>query len=188
MAAPIKKKSFSALLSIIIGIIVLTTAAAVYFLVIKPSANQDLVKLSSQQKVLVERFGYPTTFILVFGEMAAAGEYKPVRFEAWNYDELGRRFYFVDGEFQKDADIDFVENSQFPSLRPSQFSKKITWEKAKEIIGTPPLAQADIQPEIMENTRIYDYWGQVKVAVKEDKVVYIQTYPVVTGEQENEQE
>ena len=187
MPALIKKKSFSSLLLTIIGVIVLTAVAAIYLFVLKPSKTKDAVKLSSQQQELVDRFGYPTTFLLTFGEMAVKGEYKPVRFEAWNYDELGRRFYFVDGEFQKDVDIDFVENAQYPKLRPSQFAKDVTWEKVKEIIGTSPLAQADVQPEIMENTRVYDFWGQVKVAVEEDKLVYIQTYPVVTNE-ENEQE
>jgi len=184
MPAPTKKKNL--LILLLITLIVLAAGVVVYFLVIKPSKSQDQVKLSSQQQELVERFGYPTTFILTFGEMAVTGQYQPVRFEAWNYDQLGRRFYFVDGEFQKDIDIDFIDNGQYPKLRPSQFPQDISWEKIKEIIGTSPLAQADIQPEIMEKTTIYDFWGQVKVASRENKVLYIQTFPVVDNEQENE--
>ena len=114
--------------------------------------------------------------------MAVAGEYKPVRFEVWNYDKLGRRFYFADGQFQKDADIEFLENARYPSLRPSQFLQNASWEKVKKIIGTSPRAQAEIRPEIMEDTTVYDFWGQVKVAVKDDKLVYIQTYPVIVNE------
>ena len=144
--------------------------------------NDKEVRLSKQQRELVEQFGYPNTFILAFGEMAVAGEYKPVRFEVWNYDRLGRRFYFVDGQFQKDADIEFLENAHYPDLRPSQFSQNTSWEKVKKIIGTPPRAQAEIRPEIMEDTIVYDFWGQVKVAVKDDKLVYIQTYPVIVNE------
>lgn len=172
------KKKIPVLL-FIVGVVVLLLGMAAYFLLIKPTLNQDAVKLSSQQKQLVEDFGYPTTFILTIGEMTVEGEYKQVRFEAWNYDQLGRRFYFVDGEFQKDIDIDFIENGQYPNLRPSQFSQNTTWDKTQEIIGTSPQAQADIQPEIMEKTSVYDFWGQVKVATEDDKLVYIQTYPVI---------
>lgn len=181
MSVHIKQNRFPRLFFLGIGLAILLLVGGYFYF--KNKGGQDPVKLSSQQQELVERFGYPTTFILAFGEMAVGKKYQPVRFEAWNYDELGRRFYFVDGEFQKDVDIDFVENGQYPKLRPSQFPKDITWKKTKEIIGTSPLAQADVQPEIMENTTIYDFWGQVKVVVENDKVVSIQTYPVIENEE-----
>jgi len=186
MAARARQNGFSPIVVLIIGVVLAAVAIAVYFLLIKPSQTGDAVKLSSQQQELVDRFGYPSTFILTFGELAVEGEYKPVRFEAWNYDELGRRFYFVDGQFEKDADIDFVENGHYPQLQPSQFKRGVTWEKVQEIIGTSPQAAADIQPQIMDNTSVYDFWGQVKVAVKDDEVIYIQTYPVV-GETDEEE-
>lgn len=179
MSVRIKQKSLSHIVLLIVAVV--AVAAAVYFFLIRPSQTGEAVKLSSQQQELVDRFGYPNTFILTFGEMAVADEYKPVRFEAWNYDELGRRFYFVDGQFQRDVDIDFVENGQYPSLRPSQFPQNTSWKKVQEIIGTSPQTQAEIQPRLMEDTSVYDFWGQVKVAVNEDKVVYIQTYPVFSG-------
>ena len=188
MPVHIASKNFSPRRLLIIGAVLLLVSLAVYFL-FKNLISRDAVGLSSQQQELVEQFGYPNTFTLIFGEMTVEGEYQPVRFETWNYNDIGRRFYFIDGQFVKDVDIPFIEKARYPNLRPTWFGKDMTFDQIKKVIGTEPLVSAELIPEIMENGKIYDFWGQVRVGEVDGKIVYLRTYPVVveeTGENEGE--
>jgi len=154
------------------------------FLYFNQKRIKPKVALSSQQKELVDQFGYPTTFTLVFGEMTIEGKYQPARLEIWNYDEIGRRFYFVDGQFAKDEDIPFREKALYPDLRPTWFDQETTFEQVKKIIGLEPRASAEFIPEIIKNGKVYDFYGQVKVAVVDGKIIYLETYPVLTEKTE----
>lgn len=164
------KKKFPILLIVIVGILFVIVIIFLFNL---------QGGLSKQQKQLVERFGYPNTFMLTFGEMAKGNKYQTVRFEAWNYHELGRRFYFVDGEFQKDVDIDIIKDANYPKLTPEMFRKNASYGSFLVTMETSPVSKADIIPEIMEDTTVYNYNGQVKVAVSKNKVIYIETFPVL---------
>ena len=53
----------------------------------------------------------------------------------------------------------------------------MTLAQAKRILGEPS-AEGQLIPELMENTIIYDFHDQVKLAVKNEKVIYVQTLPV----------
>lgn len=152
------------------------------FFYFKARRVETRVELSPQQQELVEQFGFPNTFSLVFGEMMIKGGYQPVRFETWNYNDIGRRFYFIDGQFVKDADIPFAEKARYPNLRPTWFGKDMTFDQIKKVIGTEPLVSAELIPEIIENGRIYDFFGQVRVGEVDGKMVYLRTYPVVAEE------
>jgi len=150
------------------------------FIFFKKNKIKPRVKLSPQQQKLVKQFGYPSTFTLIFGEMMIEAEYQPARLEIWNYDQLGRRFYFVDGQFVKDADLSFVEEARYPDLKPTWFDRGMTLDQVKEIIGAEPSVEAELIPKIIEKGKIYDFYGQVKVGEIDGKIVYLQTYPVTT--------
>jgi len=128
------------------------------------------VQVSEDQTDLINRFGYPDTFVLMMG--------KDTRVEIWTYYTMQRSFIFLDGEFAND---DFVaglpKTFRFPQFRPTQFTQDMTLAQAKRILGEPS-AEGQLIPELMKNTTIYDFHDQVKLAVKNEKVIYVQTLPV----------
>ena len=68
------------------------------------------VQVSEDQTDLINRFGYPDTFVLMMG--------KDTRVEIWTYYTMRRSFIFLDGEFAND---DFVaglpKTFRFPQFR-----------------------------------------------------------------------
>jgi len=179
MPARIKKSNLLKFV-FIIGLVFLIGVVGLFFW--RQSQVLEAVSLSEQQQKLVDQFGYPNHFILVFGQMVIDNEYQDVRYEAWSYDQLGRRFNFVDGDFADDTDISFELEAQYPDLKPSYFAQNMTFEEVKNVIGSEPSISADVLPEIAEDMQIYDFHGQVKVGIAEDKVVYIETFPVLDVE------
>lgn len=135
-------------------------------------------RLSSQQQQLVERLGYPTSYTITFGEATIEGQYKPVRLEIWNYDRHGRAFYFVDGKFTKDSDIAFIDRVDPFPIVPGKFDKEMSLDQIKGIIGGGPTASGKVSDKLMASTTIYDFSDQVKIGVKDNKVIYIQTFPL----------
>ena len=133
---------------------------------------------SLEQKELIENLGYPTSYVLAFGEMTIDEEYKTVRFESWNYDRHGRTFYFIDGEFKKDSDIDFIDNADSFPIKPNKFKKDLTFEEFKKIVKAEPSVSGEVPDYMMENTIIYDFADQMKVGVENGIVVYIEALPI----------
>ncbi len=132
--------------------------------------TSDPVQVSEDQTDLINRFGYPDTFVLMMG--------KDARVEIWTYYTMQRSFIFLDGEFAND---DFVAGLPktfcFPQFRPTQFTQDMTLAQAKRILGEPS-AEGQLILELMKNTTIYDFHDQVRLAVKNEKVLYVQTLPV----------
>jgi hypothetical protein len=133
---------------------------------------------SPQQKELVKNLGYPTSYVIVFGEMVVDNEYKDVRFEAWNYDKHGRVFHFVDGKFKKDSDIGFIDNADPFPIKPNKFKKDLAFEEFKKIVKAEPSVSGEVPDYVMENTIIYDFADQMKVGVENGIVVYIEALPI----------
>jgi hypothetical protein len=161
--------------TIIIVFIVITvlTIVGVFY-----SLSRKETAFSRQQKELVKNLGYPTSYVIVFGEMVVDGEYKDVRFESWNYDRHGRVFHFVDKEFKKDSDIGFIDNADPFPIKPNKFKKGLTFEEFKKIVKAEPSVSGEVPDYIMENTIVYDFADQMKVGVENDIVVYIEALPI----------
>lgn len=136
------------------------------------------VDLSIQQQQLVKRFGFPTSYALIFGEATLENEYRPVRVEIWNYDRHGRAFYFIDGKFSQDSDIAFVNEAVAFPVVPTRFTVGLSLEQAQGVVGGKPTASGKVPEQIMPGTTIYDFSDQIKIGVKDNKVVYIQTFPL----------
>ena len=139
--------------------------------------TSDQAKASRDQIQLINKFGYPDTFTLAMDGKD--------RLEVWNYYGLERSFTFKKGVFINDQIIDPLESfNAYPRLRPTQFKKGLTLEEVNTIIDSQPTSQADIIPEIMESSAVYNYFDQVIVGVQENKVVFVQTLPVKIKQEE----
>jgi len=137
------------------------------------------VPFSAQQKELIKNLGYPTSYFLVFGEIVVDEEYRPARLESWNYANHGRSFYFVDGEFKRDSDIDFIDNVDPFPIRPNKFKDNLSFDELKKIIKAEPTAFGEIPDYILEDGIVYDFSDQLKVGVKDDIVVYIEAFSII---------
>lgn len=167
----------------IVPIIIVVVCSLIFSGCAKPAPTPsfvittDSVQVSEDQEGVINRFGYPDTFVLVMHENT--------RLEIWNYYTMERSFTFLDGEFANDEFVaELGEGFSFPEFRPTQFNQNMTFDQAKQILGEPT-AQGELIPELvelipelMENTIIYDFHDQVKVAVKDGGVTYVQTLPV----------
>ena len=169
---------------IIITILLLVGLAlfAFYHFVLKSSEKKldfvitsDLVKPSQDQAEFINSFGYPDVFILSMDDKT--------RFESWTYYDMERNFTFLDGQFIEAKTIsDLGKEFDFPQFRPCQFDYNMTLAQAEQILGEHT-AQGEVIPELAENTTIYDYWDQVKVGIKNEKIVFIQTLPMFIPEE-----
>jgi len=148
-----------------------------YFLPSQPSfvVETDVVSPSTDQIEVINSFGYPDTFMLIMDQ--------GVRYESWNYYDIERAFVFLDGGFFEEQTIPNLEEKKvaFPEFRPTQFGEDLLFSKIGEILGEPS-AKGEINQDILENALVYNYMDQVSVGTKGDKVVFIQTFPVLVLE------
>lgn len=137
--------------------------------------SPDLAKPSEDQQELVNEFGYPDTFTLTMMD--------DVRYETWNYYELEQSFMFLNGSFIENVTIENVtDDFQFPDFKPTQFKENMTLGDVRKFLGDPTI-EGEISSELLENAKIYDFWDQVKVGTKEEKIVYVETLPVYIPEE-----
>lgn len=174
------KKKKIALIVVIILVVWFIVGRLITGYVFRFVKISDSVFASTDQVNVINSFGYPDVFLLSMDDKN--------RYDAWTYFDIEREFTFINGEFQNANPIDNIgEDFQFPEFRSTQFKNGIGLKKVNKILGDPT-AQAQIAPNIMENTEIYDYWDQVKVGIKDGKVVFVQTLPVLIPEQFRVQE
>jgi len=167
-----KKSSKPLLLLLLIPAII---AIWYFFLKSSPIKKFDQVKPSEDQKELISSFGYPNTFSLTMNS--------DNRYEIWTYYDMARSFIFHNGTFVEDQIIDEPEQEfQFPDFRPTQFSADMTLKDINKILGDFTV-QADINSKLIENAKVYDYFDQVKIGTKDDKVTYVETLPVFVPEE-----
>ncbi|MFH1608697.1 MAG: hypothetical protein ABH951_01610 [Patescibacteria group bacterium] len=133
---------------------------------------------SANQKTLVKELGEPTSYTIVFGEMIVDEEYKTARYETWSYERHGRSFSFLDGKFISDMDITFIDEADPFPISANKFKEGMTFEQIKKIIGAEPSTVITAPDQLIEDTKIYNFNEQIKVAVKSDEVVYIQSFPI----------
>ncbi len=154
------------------AVLVVTVILTGNELILAKNSQPPEAALSIDQQKFVDKLGYPDVFVVTIdGDQ---------RKEVWTYFEYEKNFYFNNGVFsdlrtQKKLPDGFV----WPKLRPTEFKNGMT-EKELEQILNKPTAAGRIDLEIMEGIKFYDYYNQVKVAIFDGKIIYVQTLPVPT--------
>jgi len=165
-------KNQSTLLKIFFLLLLIPVIIALWYFFFRssPVKRFDPVKPSEDQRELINSFGYPDVFMLTMDTEN--------RYEIWTYYDMARNFIFLNGRFVEDQIIDELEQElQFPDFRPTQFSADMTLKDVNKILGDFTV-EADITSSLVENAKVYDYWDQVKVGTKDDKITYVETLPV----------
>ena len=133
--------------------------------------STDPVAPSEEQKEVINAFGYPDTFMLLMEE--------DVRYETWVYYDMERSFIFMNGAFLEDQIIEGLENKNvsFPDFRPTQFESGLAFSGAADILGEPS-AKGEIAEDVLQDAAVYNYFDQLSIGTKGDKVIFVQTFPV----------
>ncbi|MCK5450529.1 MAG: hypothetical protein KAI70_02040 [Candidatus Omnitrophica bacterium] len=128
--------------------------------------------LSIDQQKFVDKLGYPDVFVVTMeGDR---------RKEIWTYFDHEKHFYFNNGVFSDHRTQEKLPDGfVWPKLRPTEFKNGMT-EKELEQIFNKPTAAGRVNLKIMEGIKFYDYYNQVKVAIFDGKIIYVQTLPVPT--------
>lgn len=157
-------------------LLVLLVAFNIFFL---NSKIDNPVLLSSDQARVVDNFGYPTSFIITFGEMVVGEKYQPVRYEVWNYDQMGRRFYFLEGVFQRDVDIPFIDNVMELPIKPTNFKNYPSYDDFQKRVEISPTSKLEANSGITQDAKFYDFDGLLTAGVNNNQVIYIQAFPLI---------
>lgn len=161
----------------ILAAVVLIGAAFVLFYLFSGSSLEEgqMIGPSRDQAELVKAFGYPNTFLLSMDQ--------GVRYENWTYYDMGRIFVFLDGAFLEENSVDSLEGQSvsFPDFRPTQFIEGMSLDEVSVFLGQPS-AGGDIDPDILEEASIYNYRDQITVGTSGQRVVFVQTFPVIINE------
>ena len=146
-----------------------------------------VIALSSDQKVLIEKFGYPDSFLFMVAEDKENQPGKMSRFENWNYYDLQTSFSFTDGGITGSIEIDDVlDGTILPvDYRPDQFYNLTHWEEVKEkIIEERPYGKTIIPTNQLPDTTLVDS-EQILMGFEKDKLFYVETIPLEPDEDFN---
>ena len=168
----VKSPKFGKKLIFALGILIAIFVALYFVSSFSPFSKKprQAIKPSTDQKELIDSFGYPDTFTLTMME--------GVRYEAWNYYAVGKSFVFLNGTFTEDQEIEKLgDEYRYADFKPTNFREDMSLKDVKKSLGDPTI-EADVNDKLVKNAKIYDFWDQVKVGTKDGKIVYVETLPV----------
>jgi len=134
------------------------------------TAFMDPVELSQDQAKLTQRMGYPDSFIITMDNHN--------RLEVWFYNKWEKSFTFLNGAYQKDSYQPKVPDIfVFPRFRPTQFRNAMTKGDVRGLLGEPT-AEGQLNLAMIKGVAVLDYLNQVKIGIKDSKVIYVETLPI----------
>lgn len=96
---------------------------------------REAVRLSDDQKKVVNQLGWPATFFLIDGAYQDDGE--DARIERWYYPAHKKAFIFKDREFRATEDVKSKEKVIANPLRPTAFSRDLGSKDLVAALGEP---------------------------------------------------
>jgi hypothetical protein len=98
-------------------------------------AAEDAVGLSKDQKKVVERFGWPATFLLIDGRYDKDSE--EGRYEVWDYPDQKQSFAFRNRAFMGTTKMEDLPKGKYRRnpLKPTLFDRELTKAEAFKILG-----------------------------------------------------
>jgi len=172
-----KRQTLTKSTAILMGIAAVLVLFVIMDRVIIPSLSkggiitqEKAVKLSKDQKKIVDKIGYPDVFVLMIEN--------DERREIWTYFDTGINCIFSNGKiagFKEQYHL--TENFHYPSVKPTQFSNGMMEKDVIRILSQPSAVTEGNIETIDGTVKILDYFDQVRVGMVEGQVVYVQTLP-----------
>lgn len=191
VAAPPRKKSKLPLvlgigcLSVVVLAGVLVGALVLFSADGTTGGGSEFVRydLSGDQRRVVEEFGLPRTFTIVYGEdvegALEGGDLETHRIELWDYYEMGTRFVFRDGKVVATREIEPLGGAAFPAISPAQFVSGMTVADVSDSMGLEPAASAQVSTELGEGLEILIWDGVLSCTFENGALIAAETAPVV---------
>jgi hypothetical protein len=131
------------------------------------------VALSPAQQDVIDYYGWPQTFSLMFYARDAGAA--AVRHETWNYHAAGIAYTFVDGESGGlPTPLPDVPGAVYPDYRPTQFAAGMS---VARIFNALPAVETYYQ-EQMPETGTSTYWvDRLVMGFVDAGLVYVETRP-----------
>lgn len=148
-------------------IIVILVSLSVLLLFLYPSYSSD------QQKI-IKAFGPPDYFEITYNV-----DDEPMM-ETWKYVEIGKVFMFVDKNFVETIPFEFSEANSSSALlnapiEPSDIYYLTNIDELTNKLGIQPEV-SELNSELMENAKLYNFGNLVQAGVWNDKIVYVKTF------------
>jgi len=152
---------------------------AIFLILLIPSVVRSM-DLSPEQQDMVEKLGYPDTFMLILTSADPAGGQKFTRNEIWNYYDVRIRFIIKNGRLVNAEEIEDVpDNVLLPVIyRPEQFENNMTWvDVLEKVIGDRLFAIDPLQEEGQSEMSLVGT-EQILFGFEGDMLVFVQTVPI----------
>lgn len=150
--------------------------------------GQGDYELSEEQEAVVEDFGEPDDFTVMFGEVASEpfdedGKQAVHRVEYWNYRDSRITVVFRDGRFIRQATLAPLPKGTwtFPRLQPTQVVEEMSPEDLVELIGENPDKAIKADKKTGMKMVTVSFKGQIQAGFENDKLVMLETRPVKTA-------
>jgi hypothetical protein len=145
------------------------------------TVNADV--LSSQQKLLVQKFGQPDAFLIAFEAEEGEDPAQPAtRVETWSYHRNLTSFSFVNGKFCGSKQIDTLPaRSLTGSYQPDQFRFGQTIEQIREVlkldekqVAKVAIDELGLETPLPKGLVLY-YAPQLVLGFADNKLHFVQT-------------
>jgi hypothetical protein len=121
----------------------------------EPALDIPTVRLSDQQQLLVDEFGWPDSFTILEADVEQG---EPVRYETWTYYKGLITFTFFDGIFQVEGEAEMLPTGFIPApYRPTQFTLGASLEQVDALLLDYPLVP-------LENSEVVNPGAEMFVA------------------------
>lgn len=153
-----------------------------------PGANSSAY--SQEQQALIEDFGEPDTFAVLFGEAAEdefgeAGAQPVHRVEYWDYWDGRLRVVFRDGRYVRREVLDALPEGSwsYPALTPAQLEQGMEAQAVVDLVGELPQRAAKLDAASgLKLVTVSFGGGQVLATFDDGRLAMLKTLPVKEAE------
>ncbi|MEA3503395.1 MAG: hypothetical protein U9R47_11505 [Actinomycetota bacterium] len=155
--------------------------AIVVMLAVSARGGSDVEGVDRRPGILAE-LGGPDAFVVTVDEV----DDTVVRLESWRYYETATQIDFIDGEVLWSVAIDSLPDGTLYPLwyDPAEFTMLTSMEEVLSVLDDVALTEIDPGEEAMPDTVLLA-GDQLLLAFTDDKLVYVETYPLSPEESES---
>lgn len=140
------------------------------------AANAAGYSMTPAQMEVFGELGSPQAFTLLFyEEQQFDGSYEDVRFETWDYYDVGVSYTFINGELAGEdlLDVEIVGEIYPIPYRPDQFSAYMSLDEVLASAGLDRYLVVPLEKELVEGGEVY-YAQELTFGLKDDELLYIE--------------
>jgi len=138
-------------------------------------------EFSDDQVRVLDEFGMPSTFTVVFGTDAGdlPSEAEVHRFEVWDYRDMGVRFLWRDGAVVGTRALARLgPGYDYPAVSPHWFYEGMTFDDVVDVMGAVPTAAGELVPSLSDDFEMAVWMDSIAVSFIDGVIASVQTAPL----------